>query len=158
MSRARPARPTRRAIIAITVAALCGTLVALSLHISLLRTARLDAARTHQVMATVLEPAVPERGRPAIGEWITADGSHRVGVIPAPPDRTAGTGQPIWIDDAGRITAQPKSALHRATQSALAGVAVAASIVLLTRRGPRQDDPVAMEWKNVAGDWQRRHL
>lgn len=140
------------------MAALCGALVAVSVHISLLRAARADAARTSPVTATVLEPAAPERGRPAIGHWTTADGTHRVGVIPAPPDRTAGTGHPIWVDETGWITAQPKSALHRGTQTALAGISVAAAIVLLTRRGPRQDDPIALEWKNVARDWRHRHL
>lgn len=145
MIRATPTRPIRRTILAAVVALVCGMLIAVSVHMSLLWTAQAHAARTSHVTATVLEPAAPERSRPAIGRWTTTDGAHHIGVISAPPGRSAGATYPIWVDEAGRITSQPKSAVHRATQTALAGIAVTVAVILLTRPGPRRDDPIATE-------------
>lgn len=61
-------RPTRRSIIALIACLVCGVLVAISTHLSLLWTARVEATRLSQVTATVIEPAAPERGvRPEYG-------------------------------------------------------------------------------------------
>ena len=136
-------------ILAAVIALMCGTLVAISVHVSLLRAAHAHTARTSEVTATVVEPAMPERSRPAAGRWTTSDGAHHVGAIPAPPGRRTGATYPIWVDEAGRITTRPKSAVHRAAQTALAGIAVTTAVILLIRPGPR---------RHVSGDWQRRHL
>jgi hypothetical protein len=130
------ARPTLKAIIAITAAIVCGTVVAISVHISLLWTVREQTARLSQVTATVIEPAVPERSQPAIGHWMTADGTRRTGIIDAPPGHRMGMSHPIWINEAGHPTTPPKSPLHRGVQTALAGTAVAAAIIILTHRSP----------------------
>lgn len=127
------ARPLK-AIIAITAAIVCGTMVAISVHISLLWTAREQAARLSQVTAIVIELAVPDRSQPAIGHWITADGTRRTGIIDAPPGHTTGMSHPVWINEAGQPTTPPKSPLHRGAQTALAGTAVAAAIIILTHR------------------------
>jgi hypothetical protein len=149
------ARSARKAIIAIAASLICGALVALSTHMSLLRTARAETARLSQVTATVIEPAAPEHARPAIGHWTTADGTRRTGVVPAPPGHTAGTNHRVWIDEAGHITTSPKSPLHRGTQTALAGACVAIAIIIILTRRP---DAVDIEWQDVAPQWQRRHL
>jgi hypothetical protein len=133
------ARPTLKALIAITAAIVCGTIVAISAHTSLLRTAREQTARLSQVTATVIEPAVPELSQPAIGTWTTADGTRRTGIIDAPPDHYTGMSHPIWINEAGQPTAPPKSPLHRGVQTALVGTAVAAAIIILTHRSPHAD-------------------
>jgi hypothetical protein len=158
MSRATPAGTRRRAAIAIVLSLVCGALVAISVHVSLLWTANADGARTSRVTATVLEPAAPDRSRPAIGHWTTTDGTRRTGVIPAPPKQGAGAGHPIWIDESGHVTTQPKSAVHRGVQTALAGISVAAAMILLIGRASRPDDPIDVEWQDVAPGWQRRHL
>ena len=147
-----------RAIIVFAVAAVCATLVAVSVHVSLGWAARTETARSSQVTATVIQPAAPERSRPAIGRWTAPDGTRHVGVIPAPPERAAGAGHRIWINPAGQITAPPKSALHRGVQTVLAGLSVGTAIIIVTHRRSRQDDPIDMEWQNVAGEWRRRHL
>lgn len=133
------ARPTLRAIIAITAAIVCATMVAISVHISLLQTAREQAARLSQVTAIVIEPAVPERSQPALGHWTTADGTRRTGIIDAPPGHTTGMSHHIWINEAGQPTTPPKSPLHRGVQTVLALTAVAAAIIALTHRSPHAD-------------------
>lgn len=148
-------RQARKAILALVVSLVCGALVAISTHFSLLRTARAETARLSKVTATVLEPAAPERGKPAIGDW-TADGTRRTGVIPAPPDHTVGMSHPIWIDETGQIADPPKSPLHRGTQTGLAGACVATAVmIILSCR--RQPDAVDLEWQRVAPPWSRRH-
>jgi hypothetical protein len=149
-------RPTRKTIIAITASLICGALVALSTHISLLWTARAEAARLSQVTATVIEPAAPERARPTVGQWTTTDGTLRTGVIPAPPGHTTGMTHQVWIDETGHLADPPKSPLHRGTQTALAGTCVALATVLILLRRP-QPDAIDIEWQNVAAQWQRRH-
>jgi hypothetical protein len=149
--------PARRAILAITAAIICGTLVAISTHLSLARSTRAEVARLSQVTATVIEPAAPERSRPAIGSWIIANGTRRTGVVPAPPGHTAGMTHVIWIDEAGQVAASPRSPLHRGTQTALAGAWVAIAIIaVFARRSHR--DAIDIERQNVASRWCQRHL
>ncbi|GAB3971468.1 hypothetical protein GCM10029978_046710 [Actinoallomurus acanthiterrae] len=150
-------RPARKAIIALIVSLSCGALIAISTHISLLRTARAENARLSQATATVIEPAAPERSRPAIGHWTTTDGTRRTGAVPAPPGHTTGMSHPIWIDEAGQIADPPKSPLHRGAQTALAGACVAIAIILILTRRP-QPDAIDIEWQNVGPQWHRRHL
>lgn len=131
------ARPTLKVIIAIAAAILCGTLVAVSVHVSLSWTAREQAARLSQVTATVIEPAVPEQSRPAIGQWTAADGTPRTGVIPAPPHQTTGTRHPVWTNESGQLTTPPKSPLRRDVEAVFAGTLVAAAITTILLYRPR---------------------
>lgn len=149
-------RPRMRVIIGMAVAIVCGTLVAISLHISLLRTARAEAARLTQVTATVIEPAAPEHGRPAIGHWATPEGVRHTGVIPALPERGTGAGHPVWVDDTGRIDDPPKGPLERGLITALAGTIVALAIILRTAYRPRDDD-IDTAWRQLARHWTRRY-
>jgi hypothetical protein len=144
-------------IIGVAVAVVCGTLVALSLHVSLLRTARAEAARLTQITATVVEPAAPEHSRPAVGHWTTPDGARHIGVIPAPPERGTGAGHPVWVDDTGQIGDPPKGPVERGVLSALAGTMVALAIILLTSYRPRDDD-IDTAWRQLARHWTRRYL
>lgn len=148
----------RRTVIGVVVAIVCGTLVAISLHISLLRTARTEAARLTQATATIIEPAAPEDSRPAVGHWTTPDGVWRTGVIPATPERGTATCHPIWIDETGRISDPPKSPMERGIQTALAGTMVTLAIILLIGHRPRDDDDLDIAWRQVARRWKRRYL
>lgn len=134
------AQPTLKAIIAVITAIMCGTLVAISVHMSLLWTFHEQTARLSQVTATVIAPAAPEQSQPAIGRWTTPDGTQRTGIIPAPPSHTTGMSHPVWINKAGQVTTPPKSPLHRGAQTVLAGAAVTTAITLITRRSAHLDN------------------
>lgn len=156
MGTPRTTRPAIRALLAATLALACGALVAFSLHTSLARTAHTDAARLSQATATILEPAASDRSRPAIGHWTTTDGARHTGIVPAPPHKSAGDSHPIWIDETGQITTPPKTAIHRAAQTILAGISVTAAIIMITR--PRKLDAIDTAWRQIADVWRRRYL
>jgi hypothetical protein len=148
----------RRAIIGVLAAVVCGTLVAISMHISLLHTARAEAARLTRVSAVIIEPAALDQGRHAIGAWTTPDGVRRIGTVPAPVERGAGEHHAIWIDETGQLAKPPDGPLQRAAQTAVAGTAVAAAVILLTVRRPRQGDDIDAAWRRVAPGWKRHYL
>jgi hypothetical protein len=112
-----------------------------------------------QVTATVVEPAVPGRSQPAIGQWTTPAGTERFGVIPAPPERVAGSEHQVWIDKDGHVTGTPTGMAWLAIQASFAGISVTAAIVMIALR-PRDrcHDAVDREWSEVAEGWRSRYL
>jgi hypothetical protein len=144
----------------VTAAVVCGALVAALAHFTLLHNARSDAARLSRVNATVIEPAVPHLSRPAIGSWTAADGTRHSGIIPAPPERPAGSGHPVWIDKIGQISAPPQSPLHRSIEVAVAGTSVTTAVLtlIIARSRVRRDRALDAEWQKIAREWTRRYL
>jgi hypothetical protein len=121
-----------------------------------LRTGQVDAS---QVTATVVEPAMPGRSQPAIGQWTTPAGTQRFGVIPAPPERAGGSEHQVWIDKDGYVTGAPTGTAGLATQATIAGTSVAAAIVVIAcRPRDRCDDAIDSEWSEISEGWKSRYL
>jgi hypothetical protein len=135
-----------RIVCTVAAAVCCGAAASVGVYASL-RTGQVDAS---QVSATVVEPAVPSRSQPAIGQWTTPAGTQRFGVIPAPPERPAGSGHQVWIDKDGYVTGAPTGTAGLATQASIAGASVAAAIVVIAcRPRDRCDDAIDSEWSEV---------
>jgi hypothetical protein len=137
-----------------TVALACGVLAGAGAH----WTAGLRQDKLSQVTATITEPAAGNGSHPATGRWTAPDGTPRTGTILAPPGRPAGAQVPVWLDQAGQVTAAPTAGFYRIARPFLAGAAVTSAILLLTRHPLRHRDQIDIEWRRVSHTWRRDYL
>ncbi|MFF4778253.1 Rv1733c family protein [Microtetraspora fusca] len=103
------------AIMGVAVAVVLGVLFGVRTYGDGLRTEAAQAQARHLIRATLLQD-VPARGLSPSGiavgraraEWTDAAGTHRTGVIEAPPGKRAGEVVQIWTDDGGMPTRRPQ--------------------------------------------------
>ncbi|MFF6772436.1 hypothetical protein ACFY8W_02620 [Streptomyces sp. NPDC012637] len=160
--------------VVLTIALVCGAVVAVVLWRAAADTDRAVAAHRHQVKATTTGPAKepplaarhggkPQTVAPAV--WEYPDDIRRSGTVPVPPRTPQGRGVTIWVDDDGTPAQPPGSAADRALVSLAGGIAVAGAagaagqgaLSLVRRRAEgRVLGAWEREWEQVEPLWSGR--
>ncbi|MGW3040239.1 Rv1733c family protein [Kitasatospora sp. NPDC001159] len=140
LDRAR-SRALLLAALALVVAALAGTGVALTDLAAGQRGAALAAAHRHRLDAVLLAPAYQVAGLPdgitraryqAFAEWTAPSGQRVSDTVDVDRPTSTGTVTRIWVNDDGRPAAAPPGAVDVTAHGAFLGLFVLAALAALT--------------------------
>jgi hypothetical protein len=136
-------------------------------------TARWESAHRHQAMATTLGPATSGgsgtefgySGDRARAAWTYPGSARATGWVEVPPGTPAGRTLPVWLDDAGRPAAAPRTGVMLVGQAALTGIGVlggltSVSVATAGLRSRVLDRRAASSWeaawRQVEPQWSGR--